>query len=62
MFGLGGGANFLGIWGGPGGRNWGNVFAGGGWLHDVARDIRSQLESEKDPDLAAYFAYLKAHK
>lgn len=31
----GGGVDFLGVWGGPGGRSWGNVFAGGLWLPQV---------------------------
>ncbi|HJL43620.1 MAG TPA: hypothetical protein RMG48_20100 [Myxococcales bacterium LLY-WYZ-16_1] len=31
----GGGADFLGIWGGPGGKSWGNVFAGGIWVPQV---------------------------
>lgn len=29
------GADFLGVWGGPGGRSWGNVFAGGLWIPQV---------------------------
>lgn len=31
----GGGADFLGVWGGPGGDSWGNVFAGGIWVPQV---------------------------
>lgn len=31
----GGGADFLGVWGGPGGESWGNVFAGGIWVPQV---------------------------
>ncbi len=31
----GGGVDFLGVWGGPGGESWGNVFAGGLWVPQV---------------------------
>ncbi|MEO0812884.1 MAG: hypothetical protein AAFY60_08470, partial [Myxococcota bacterium] len=31
----GGGADFLGLWGGPGGHSWGNKFAGGFWFPQV---------------------------
>ena len=34
-FSAGGGADFLGIWGGPGGRSWGNIFAGGVWIPQI---------------------------
>lgn len=31
----GGGADFFGVWAGPGGRSWGNIFAGGFWLPQI---------------------------